>query len=752
MPAKAPVAVGRAVGGNHFVAGCLALSALGFAGTVALALLPMVAAGKGAMMPPLPWLPPLAALLALGGGVLGAITAHRTAPASVTMAAIKGVELPKAALAGIQGIVHELGSLLVEERGKIATLQEICSAGMRDARTVSKRVENLTEAALDAETRLAAGVTRAAETAVHVAQALPEITEMVRRGIAEAISARMEAEVGGPFGTLRAAVTEAAGEMAELKDTAAAARRDMTALDAAGREIAVASATVIYRLGSVAGQIDSALAALPETAASVSAAAEHAAQVFSDVAAAVQAEESPWTVSRDELRAAAVELKASRDAAAAAGDKMVGLVHDGIDRIDGVLAGLPIAAAALTSTAAQACETLTGTTAVVRTGTADMAAQADAMRLTFRQGVEDLDTARQQLADATQQTTATAERAIDVAQGRLVSILRETEAAGAGMVRLTDVAAALESAADALANGACRLEAAGERMVATSGVALDAATASATRADLSAAAVDAVHNDIASLGGRLAAQIDRLGDIVGQAGLQAAGLPDVASRLEQVAEQITQQPAVASAEAVRAVLPEALAPLLNRIDDVRTGLAHVAALQRTGNDQEEALTTLAGLSADIGESVRRVQAALAHHDGIWPALQSSMSQVEAAAVAVVEAAANERMRPANPANEDSDGTPEQLAATLRRFDELDDQSRGLLQQAEALAEAVLAGRAPDLPSLLADRTPALLAGIEAATRRLRSVATALALASDGAATTRRSAETRPPDQARAGAA
>jgi hypothetical protein len=55
----------------------------------------------------------------------------------------------------------------------------------------------------------------------------------------------------------------------------------------------------------------------------------------------------------------------------------------------------------------------------------------------------------------------------------------------------------------------------------------------------------------------------------------------------------------------------------------------------------------------------------------------------------------------------------------------------LLQQAEALAEAVLAGRAPGLPALLADRAPALLTEIDATTRRLRSVATAMALASDG---------------------
>ena len=125
---------------------CLALAALGVAGSAAAALLPAPTASGSTPLPLPALLSPAAALLGLVGGALGLATARRPS----TQPADPGTDLPKAALAGLQGIVRELGALLQEERGKIATLQEICTAGMRDARTISTRVENLTEAALDA--------------------------------------------------------------------------------------------------------------------------------------------------------------------------------------------------------------------------------------------------------------------------------------------------------------------------------------------------------------------------------------------------------------------------------------------------------------------------------------------------------------------------------------------------------------------------------------------------------------------------
>jgi hypothetical protein len=52
-------------------------------------------------------------------------------------------------------------------------------------------------------------------------------------------------------------------------------------------------------------------------------------------------------------------------------------------------------------------------------------------------------------------------------------------------------------------------------------------------------------------------------------------------------------------------------------------------------------------------------------------------------------------------------------------------------QAELLADNVLNNVSPGLSEQLAGLTPGMLAGLEAAMRSLRSVATALALASDG---------------------
>jgi hypothetical protein len=68
---------------------------------------------------------------------------------------------------------------------------------------------------------------------------------------------------------------------------------------------------------------------------------------------------------------------------------------------------------------------------------------------------------------------------------------------------------------------------------------------------------------------------------------------------------------------------------------------------------------------------------------------------------------------------------------LRHLGGIARESEVLLHQAETLAETVLSGHAPALPPLLAERAPALLDAVETTIQRLRSVATALALASDG---------------------
>jgi hypothetical protein len=151
-----------------------------------------------------------------------------------------------------------------------------------------------------------------------------------------------------------------------------------------------------------------------------------------------------------------------------------------------------------------------------------------------------------------------------------------------------------------------------------------------------------------------------------------------------------------------------------------------ALARRPGQDADNiSIATLAALTGDIGESVKRVEAALIDHDGALISLIGSMSRVQAAAVDM-HAIRSESVVPA------ADGETS-LGAALSHLDGVADQAEQLLQQSEALAEAVMAGRAPALSSLLADRAPVLLARVETATRRLRSAATALAIASDGQA-------------------
>jgi hypothetical protein len=566
--------------------------------------------------------------------------------------------VPGAAIAGLQGVVRELGSLLVEERGKVTTLQEICNAGMCDARTISKRVENLTEAALDAETRLAASVTRAAETALHVSNALPEITDMVRRGITETVAARLQAETPAPLAALRSAITEAASQISELNESAAAARRDITALGAAGREIAVAGAMVVSRLGGAAGQVETAIASVPGAAAAITGAAGHAAQTLTDAAAVLRADSAALATSASDVRQAAVT----------ASDSVAEQVRDTITRMDPVLAALPSAAGVVSAAAEQAARRL----------------------------AEAADDMGQRVADIGRRTAAMTGQATAAAQDQFAAMIDDVRDVRRETANLADLTVTLNTAVAALAE-------------------------TAAQAGTSSASFDAARQDIAALSECLAGQVDQLAGILGQ----AAALPDVAARLAQAAERLNT--GTEPVRVLQVVPPSAQVRVPERTETARADLARMPASPRAEGDQSPALVDL---SADIGESVRRVQAALAEHDGIWPVLQASMAQVEAAAVAVVDAAAQERTKPAAPSAKEPEPPPAQLTATLRRFNELDDHSRGLLRQTEALAEAVLAGRASGLSPAVVDRASDLLVGIDATTRRLRSVATALTLVSD----------------------
>lgn len=897
MPATVPTkAAGGGLAGRRVAAGCLGASAAGVAGSLGLALLPMVGGWKIEASSPLQLLPFVSACLALAGGAICLATARKAAVPVVP--GVTGAELPAGALTGLQSIVRELGSLLVEERSRVATLQEICSAGLRDSRTASTRVENLAEAALDAETRLSAGVAKAAEVALHVQNALPEIAEMVRRGIAEAIAERLKEEADTSLQVLRAAVTEAAGQMAGLGETAGSVRQNVSALESAGKEITVASATVVSRLGGAIGQIEAATAALPTATADLTEAAEQAARGMQEASDGLRAETAGLTAGTEAMQRAAAELRASGEtvqaaggqvaerieavagrieaasaalpasaasiiaaaeqagrtladasvtvagetsalAAAAqdtrqsadmlrtsgqavedAGSRLVSLVGDAVAHVDAVLAEIPQAVTTVTIAAEQAAQTFKDVVVELRDDGAGLAAAAEDVQAMLRLKAEALHDASNALRDDGLALAGSAREAQDMmhrqadtlkaasyalgemgqqtvvrvaqAADHVAAIIAEADLARQAQGSIADLTVALENVVGGLVEGASKLETAGERVSASAEAVArrleDAAQADAalhtlpalaadmeaaakqlrdgtstliTAADQLAAAGDAAGTVVAQAGDVAAAlgttgtalgeQIERWSDAslrsdeatsaLGErlAGAlqgtesQSAALGDVAASLAAVAERLGGLADASPQEHMQSVLLDAVGRLesvtsrLAELDTLSARLERVVGGERAA-EMDEPAATLAGLSADIGESVRRVEAALADHDGIWPTLQTSISQVQAAAVAVVKAAATERAKPAF----DEAGAPAALATTLRHLQELDGQAQALVQQTEALAEAVLGGRAPGLPALLADRTPGLLTGIEATTRRLRSIATALALASDGA--------------------
>jgi hypothetical protein len=191
---------------------------------------------------------------------------------------------------------------------------------------------------------------------------------------------------------------------------------------------------------------------------------------------------------------------------------------------------------------------------------------------------------------------------------------------------------------------------------------------------------------IAAAAEEVSQQIGRLAGIAAHAETQAATLPGLTA---QIAETAARLEAAASGDAVQTTL----AP---------------------------ALRHLADLAAGIGAAVGRMETALAHHDESGAEIASAMAQVQSTLAASMAVAQD---RPPSAA------TP--VAATLRHLDAVSRETELLLAQTEALAEAVVGGQAPDLPGQLAVRAPELLAEVEATIRRLQSVATAVALASDG---------------------
>ena len=340
MPVTLPFSASRLLPpGRRLVPICAGLSALALAASVILAGLP-IAAGSPSVNPGMVahvgfWpvlqqlLPLLAAVFGLLSGVLGMLFVSGAASPAA------GAPGDTTGMPGLQGVVRQLTGLLEEEHRQIAAFQEIYGNSTREALVVSRRLALLADVALDAETRLVAGVAQAEEAlrqpggpasgvADGSSHALPEITDIIRRSILDqsraiastldAMSARLVSEADGPVQTFRVAVAGVSDQIRTLGDTAATLSRDVIAFETAGRGIATIGATVVSRVNDAVVHIDAALAQLPEAAASVIAATEQAALNLVEASDALRIDSAAVAASGHQIQQAAVAVHEEADA------------------------------------------------------------------------------------------------------------------------------------------------------------------------------------------------------------------------------------------------------------------------------------------------------------------------------------------------------------------------------------------------------------------------------------------------------
>jgi hypothetical protein len=248
----------------------------------------------------------------------------------------------------------------------------------------------------------------------------------------------------------------------------------------------------------------------------------------------------------------------------------------------------------------------------------------------------------------------------------------------------------------------------------------------AARAERCVAALDAAGRLISASSAEAAAQIGLLGSLTSDAAAHAErlralgeawrgpppGAGALLDRLEAVGRRLEQ---------TEAALPDRLQALIHQ---PAAQQAHAAA-----QAARDALAALTGLSAEFGAAASRLDAATSRHDGASAGLEAAIREVRTA----LEMVADKNRADASAAPPAATEPPDDVAATLARLAAVEQEAVRLLQQTEALANAVISGRAPELSPLLAARAPGLLAGLDTTMGRLRSAATAVALASDGPA-------------------
>jgi hypothetical protein len=159
---------------------------------------------------------------------------------------------------------------------------------------------------------------------------------------------------------------------------------------------------------------------------------------------------------------------------------------------------------------------------------------------------------------------------------------------------------------------------------------------------------------------------------------------------------------------------------------------------------EEQAALLPGLTQQIGAAAGSLQASarampsaemltgVMHALGPIAPLAADMKRL-AASTAKLERIVLEQIVPANAAPAAAVQTASSVGSPLRSLGGVEREAAALMAESEALAEAVLSGRVANVPPWLCERTAEVLSAVEMTIHRLRSVATAIALASDAMA-------------------
>jgi hypothetical protein len=629
--------------------------------------------------------------------------------------------------AGVAECLDTAAATLAEANATISTgRSELDQAARETARTVTTLrataqdladteksvIAAVAESAEATAMRLAA-VIADADAARHGSVAMTDLTSRLEQAAATmadraatltSVGERVAAVAGGSAGRIDAAaasVTAAADHaIASLTEASAVLCADSASLDASGQETLQAASAVrqeaeILRTAAqdhLEAQRQDLASAVTHVSSMLSETASQAAAKLSDLAARLEINADSLEAVRKHLADTGETVSGRLSATVCQLDALPGVAAE----ISAALSGLQVETSVLAAVGQQIADAGAASTQAVNEIAARVevsGASLDTAGRLIGSTADDMAAQIDRLTAVTDRASAQAERLPDAA-ARIVEttdrlhLWAETLPIDTGLAAFPEIAARLEATSprlDQLDALSIRLEHAIAGLPAQDAQSVLVATVSNLSADI-AAAVSRVETALSDH------------DKAGDSPLLAAQMQDTVARLE------------------------ATAPRLDQLDAISVRLEQAIAGLPAGDAQTVLVATISNLSADIATAINRVETALTDHDKAGAALLETVARVQAAATQAAQAAEPDPL---------PEGVPVVLAATLRDLDGMASQSETLLKQTEALAEAVLKGLAPTLPSLLGDRTPAILAGVETTIKRLSSVATALALASDG---------------------